>query len=369
MGGSIDPAEKVVPDDEPWLVCIPDGYISTSTGRKLVEVKCPFRCKDQSLEQVARTDHTFFLRLGSGQLQLKKDHDYYYQIQGMLNILKIESCVFGVWTPSQLHWEIVVRDQELWSRVMLPKLRSFKNTVFPDNIPHLPDIRCFNQLVERNEKQLSAVKNILAGTSGQCPYIVFGPPGTGKTVTLVEAVKQVSRSVSGCHIICTAPSNTACDLLTDRLLAHINKRDIYRLNAPSRFISHIPAKVREVSNIDRDRLVFPAMEELSKYKIIVTTLVTAGRLVSAQFPDNHFTHVFMDEAGQAMEPETLIALSGLLSSQTRLIMAGDPKQLGPVIRSDLAKRHGLNISLLERLMGLEMYNMDGSGQYDQRCVC
>ena len=47
-------------------------------------------------------------------------------------------------------------------------------------------------------------------------------------------------------------------------------------------------------------------------------------------------------------------------------MAGDPRQLGPVIRSNIAVRHGLNISLLERLMQMDVYNMDSSGQYDQR---
>ena len=101
------------------------------------------------------------------------------------------------------------------------------------------------------------------------------------------------------------------------------------------------------------------METLQKYKVLVTTLVTAGRLASAQFPPEHFTHVFIDEAGQAQvcvttvtnstlhwylvtfslqsqEPETVIAMTGLVkSTQARLVMAGDPRQLGPVIRSDL----------------------------------
>ena len=199
-------------------------------------------------------------------------------------------------------------------------------------------------------------------------YIVFGPPGTGKTVTLVEAVKQVAKLTSGCHILATAPSNTVADLLTERLLQHVVKRDIFRVNAASRLVSGIPAKVREVSNLERDRIYYPGVEELTRYKIIVTTLVMAGRLVSAMFPPDHFTHVFIDESGQATEPETVIAMAGLLGSGAQLVMAGDPRQLGPVIRSSIAGRHGLNISLLERLMGLDMYNMDGSGQYDQRCI-
>ena len=38
---------------------------------------------------------------------------------------------------------------------------------------------------------MSAIKHILAGTSRPAPFLVFGPPGTGKTVTIVEAMKQV----------------------------------------------------------------------------------------------------------------------------------------------------------------------------------
>ena len=51
--------------------------------------------------------------------------------------------------------------------------------------------RCFDRKIERNVEQKQAVENILAGTSKPYPYLVFGPPGTGKTVTIVEAINQV----------------------------------------------------------------------------------------------------------------------------------------------------------------------------------
>ena len=369
MGGSIDPAEKVVPDDEPWLVCIPDGYISTSTGRKLVEVKCPFRCRDQSLEQVARTDHTFFLRLSSGQLQLKKDHDYYYQIQGMLNMLRIESCVFGVWTPRQLHWEIVVRDQELWTSVMLPKLRSFKNTVFPDNIPHLPDIRCFNQLVERNEKQLSAVKNILAGSSGQCPYIVFGPPGTGKTVTSATIIYQLVKLHGGPVLVC-APSNTAVDQLCEKVdktglkvvrvcaksrealdspVAHLALHNqIKKLEGNSEYtkLQMLKEETGELSSSDekRYRILRKTCEKelLDVADVICCTCIGAGdpKLVRMRF-----SSILIDESMQATEPECMVP--AVLGAK-QLILVGDHCQLGPVVMCKKAATGGLSQSLFER---------------------
>lgn len=52
-------------------------------------------------------------------------------------------------------------------------------------------IRLFDRKLEGNLEQYTAVCNIVAGISKPAPYLVFGPPGTGKTVTMVEAIKQV----------------------------------------------------------------------------------------------------------------------------------------------------------------------------------
>lgn len=51
--------------------------------------------------------------------------------------------------------------------------------------------RMFNKDLENNPEQKAAVQHILSGTSKPAPYLIFGPPGTGKTVTVVEAIKQV----------------------------------------------------------------------------------------------------------------------------------------------------------------------------------
>lgn len=209
-----------------------------------------------------------------------------------------------------------------------------------------------------NDEQAKAIRHIVAGTSRPAPYIVFGPPGTGKTFTIVEAMKQVVKNLPDARILACAPSNSAVDNMAEKLCDHLPKDALYRLNAASRPISSIPEKILEFSNVDRQTGMYeyPKRSEMEKKKIIICTLISAGRLASARFLPGHFTHVFVDEASQATEPETMVTISGILNVSRdmdkggQLVMAGDPKQLGPILRSPLARQWKLDTSLMERLM-------------------
>ncbi|KAI0241225.1 putative helicase mov-10-B.2 [Lamellibrachia satsuma] len=130
-----------------------------------------------------------------------------------------------------------------------------------------------------NVQQVEAVCNIVSGRSRPTPYLVFGPPGTGKTVTIVEAMKQVLRVVPSAHIMACAPSNSAADLLAERLLLHVPAAQLFRLNAGSRSIITVPECIKACCNIDRHTraIFYPSKKDLMKYKVIITTLVTAGR--------------------------------------------------------------------------------------------
>ncbi|XP_039972013.1 putative helicase mov-10-B.2 [Xiphias gladius] len=237
----------------------------------------------------------------------------------------------------------------------------------------MPELRMFNRELDNNPEQQAAVQRIVAGSCKPAPHLVFGPPGTGKTITLVEAMHQVNRADPSAHILACAPSNSACDLLCERLMVHMDPHQVYRVYASSRDPSSVPKQLRKYCNWDekQDGFVFPEKEILMKYTLIVTTMVTAGRLVSGGIPVGHFTHVFVDEGGQAEEPECVIAIAGLLSPEEgQLVLAGDPKQLGPIIRSPLALQYGLGLSLLERLMrhsALYQKSAD-SGHFDTRFV-
>jgi helicase MOV-10 len=66
--------------------------------------------------------------------------------------------------------------------------------------------------------------------------------------------------------------------------------------------------------------------------------------------------MFYDESGQATEPETMIAIKTMADNLTQVILSGDPQQLGPIIRSNVARELGLQTSYLERLMDTDLYD-------------
>jgi len=79
-------------------------------------------------------------------------------------------------------------------------------------------------------------------------------------------------------------------------------------------------------------------------------------------PRGHFGYIFVDEAGQATEPEVMISVKTMADKSTRVILSGDHKQLGPIIRSNVARALGLETSYLERLMSRDGYEeVEGFG--------
>jgi len=161
-------------------------------------------------------------------------------------------------------------------------------------------------MISLNPQQCQAVQNIICGTSKPSPYLIFGPPGTGKTVTIVESIKQIFHLLPHARVLATAPSNAVADLLADRIMESVPKSKIIRLYGPSRDYRTVPEKLRPVSNFYEEECIFPAKNKLMEYRVVVTTVIVSGRFVSSGFPTGHFDFIYVDECGHGLEASSLV---------------------------------------------------------------
>ena len=109
----------------------------------------------------------------------------------------------------------------------------------PVTKPALKDINFYSlDLINTylNEEQKRAVVGVLRAECRPKPYIIFGPPGTGKTVTIVEAILQVFHLMPESRIIVCTSANSAIDLIAEKLLEseRISAEDMVRISAAYR---------------------------------------------------------------------------------------------------------------------------------------
>lgn len=225
---------------------------------------------------------------------------------------------------------------------------------------------CFN--TKLNVYQRRAILNVLRAESRPAPYIIFGPPGTGKTVTMVEAILQVYARTSVHKILVCANSNASADLLASRIKTSSvmkGEKELIRVSAFYRMEKLVPPDLEDIT-IDMDGLDARSYEQC---RVVVTTCIQSGSLY--EFKDK-FDFVFIDEAGHASEPEALIPI-GLLNRGGCCVLAGDPHQLGPICVSRVADQHGMGTSMLERLCRRSLYernhlNSDNKVDYNNRYI-
>lgn len=146
------------------------------------------------------------------------------------------------------------------------------------------------------------------------PFLLFGPPGTGKTRTLVGAIEEIIRTTNKCVLVC-ANSNSACDELTERLLNVLTPEEIHRMYAKSFDKEKVSSKIQPICNINGEKFQMPSLEYLNQFRVVVCTLITAGSIVRARnkdssFSSDHFSYIFIDEAASCQETISLIAIAG-----------------------------------------------------------
>lgn len=242
------------------------------------------------------------------------------------------------------------------------------------------------EIPELNPSQNQAINRILASRD---VAVIHGPPGTGKTTTLVHAIRILCQTEG--TVLVTAPSNTAVDLLVERLsgqgltvvrIGNISRVEetIIRHTLEAQLSQHPESKnIKKVKiqaaeyrrqarkfrrtfgreeRSEREHLEHQAKELdawanqlenrligqiLDGAQVIACTLVGASHPVLA---GRKFRTAVIDEAAQALEPATWIPII----RASRVVLAGDPFQLPPTVKSLAAQRGGLDITLLEKLI-------------------
>ncbi|CAG9809492.1 unnamed protein product [Chironomus riparius] len=242
------------------------------------------------------------------------------------------------------------------------------------------DLKWFSSTINTNKEQMIAVENIVNCTSFPSPFIIFGGPGTGKSTTIVEAIAQIVKMKPDSHVLFTAGSNSTCDDIGNRLAKHVSINKILRIYSPSfdQKQEKIDKFLRDISNfrrIGKSRGFSskdPSYMEFMTARVIIVTIVSAGRIINAGYPADHFDYIFIDEAGFVSEPESYIPLSGLGLSKkgvhAQVVLAGDHKQLRPVVTNSFAKDMGLETSLMERLMDNDKKYKCTNNGYDHKFV-
>jgi len=243
----------------------------------------------------------------------------------------------------------------------------------------------YQPIEQLNASQNQAVQNALNALD---VALIHGPPGTGKTTTMVQLIKYTLSHEK--QVLVCAPSNTAVDLLTEKLAekglsvirignpARVSEALIHhsleaQITAHSDFkrLKKLKKEAEEYRNLafkykrkfgreerEQRKLLFAEARKVKEEVIQIEEYIVSQLLANAQvitatlvgsmnryIQKRNFSTVFIDEAAQALEAACWIPIS----KSERVILAGDHCQLPPTVKSQTAAKKGMETTLFEKI--------------------
>ena len=217
-----------------------------------------------------------------------------------------------------------------------------------------------------SKTQKTGVYSIINSEFISFPTIICGPFGCGKTKTLSVAAKLIAQHFQRSRILIVAKTNSCANLHVELLKRYFDtigmlrekkskKHILFRHFARKRKLLHYDRSVKDYTSFHGGLYERLPLHELEKCSIIVATTVGCSNIIHPKDRDKAkylFTHIFIDEAAQLIEPEACIPLS-LAGLDTKIALAGDVRQSRPLILSKQGRQFHLDQSLLERFDTLE----------------
>ena len=150
-----------------------------------------------------------------------------------------------------------------------------------------------------------------------------------------QAVRQLIHDKSNRVLLCTH-SNKAADIHVELLDDYLKQKDSIQAAKPLRVYQPI-RKFQATSEAAKkycllnrkQEFVLPSRKDVIRHHVVITTLATSRVLLDLQLHHGFFTHILVDEAAQALEPEAVTPLA-LAGPNTKIVFTGDHMQVNPI---------------------------------------
>ncbi|RAI86026.1 AAA domain-containing protein [Algoriphagus yeomjeoni] len=362
---------------------------------------------ERLIVEVERADSSYASAFNSGKsVSFFSTHEYYNatenRVNGVINFVRqnvmavtLQADELPEWMDGSKLGVDLLFDEASYREMEF----AMKKVISAENkrVDELKDILLGEKMPQFSEKQIHAKPNLNFSQNQACELIanakdvavVHGPPGTGKTTTLIEAIQD--SVIAGESILVCAPSNAAVDLLVEKLIDrgietlrlghparveerilnqtldaktvfHTSYRDLKKLRKETDQYLKLAKQYKRnfgpeeraqrklmYAEVSRLREASKSLEEYIQYDIFQRTKVFASTLVGASsynLKGMEFDVVFIDEAAQGLEAATWIPIL----KAKKVVFAGDHCQLPPTIKSYQSAKDGLAETLFEKVI-------------------